>query len=66
MTREYRGQGIGPALLGQLLDAAESQEIRALSLSVEKDNPALRLYERFGFTPLAEADNAVTMLRRFK
>ena len=43
-----RGQGIGNALLQQLLQTAKSQ-FSAVSLSIRADNPALRLYERIGF-----------------
>lgn len=45
---EYRGQGIGTALLEHLLEAAKTH-YPAISLSVSPDNPALRLYRRMGF-----------------
>jgi ribosomal protein S18 acetylase RimI-like enzyme len=45
---QFRGRGIGSALLRDLLaDGAESG--RTVSLHVEPSNPALRLYERLGF-----------------
>ena len=45
----YRGRGIGTALMTRMLaDLRESGYARA-SLSVQKENPALRLYERLGF-----------------
>lgn len=59
----FRGRGIGAALLMALFEQAERQGIRAINLSVEADNPALRLYERFGFTRYAQAGNAWTMIR---
>ena len=46
------GRGVGGALLDALLGAASSQGFAALSLSVELDNPAARLYERKGFVGL--------------
>jgi len=46
------GQGIGGALLARLLAEAE-RRFAAVSLSVRADNDALRLYERFGFRPVA-------------
>lgn len=50
---EFRGAGIGTALLGDLLDeAAESG--RSVSIHVERNNPALRLYERLGFSYAGE------------
>jgi ribosomal protein S18 acetylase RimI-like enzyme len=56
-----RGRGIGGALLRALADAARAGDLEALSLSVEEDNPALRLYERVGFERVAIVANAWTM-----
>jgi ribosomal protein S18 acetylase RimI-like enzyme len=48
---EARGQGIGGALLRDVLAAASARG-RRVSIHVEVDNPARRLYERLGFTPV--------------
>lgn len=45
---QFRGQGIGTALLERLLEAANAL-YPAISLSVSPNNPAMRLYERLGF-----------------
>ena len=45
---EYRGQGIGTALLEQMLEAAKTL-YPAIALSVSPNNQALRLYKRMGF-----------------
>lgn len=45
---EYRNQGIGRALLQDLLDEAGAHG-KMVSIHVEKNNPALRLYKRLGF-----------------
>jgi GNAT superfamily N-acetyltransferase len=45
----YRGQGVGSALLAALRQLATEQGYRALSLSVDRGNPARRLYARHGF-----------------
>lgn len=45
----FRGQGIGSAMLAELIDIAKSRGVKAISLSVEDGNPARRLYERRGF-----------------
>jgi ribosomal protein S18 acetylase RimI-like enzyme len=50
---EYRGHGIGTALLRDLL-AAAAREGRRLSIHVEVNNPARRLYERLGFAQVEE------------
>lgn len=45
---EFRGQGIGGAILGDLL-AEAGQAGKPVTIHVERLNPALRLYERLGF-----------------
>lgn len=48
---EYRGQGIGTAILLDLFaDAADNPVV----IYVEKNNPARRLYDRLGFRPVGE------------
>jgi GNAT superfamily N-acetyltransferase len=56
-----RGRGVGQALLAALIDAARSEGIPALSLSVEDENDAVRLYERVGFRPAGRSGGALTM-----
>lgn len=58
-----RGQGVGAQLIEALIDAARPVGIEALSLSVEPDNYALRLYERHGFGVVGGSDGSLTMLR---
>jgi ribosomal protein S18 acetylase RimI-like enzyme len=45
---EYRGKGIGTILLERFL-ATAAKAYPAICLSVSPNNPAIRLYERFGF-----------------
>ncbi|CAN7397428.1 GNAT family N-acetyltransferase [Phyllobacterium sp. LjRoot231] len=47
----FTGGGIGKALLGALIDAADNWlNIKRIELTVFTDNtPAIRLYEKFGF-----------------
>jgi ribosomal protein S18 acetylase RimI-like enzyme len=65
------GDGIGSQLLKRLLLDAERM-FPAVSLSVRADNPARRLYERFGFQPVADRERtnrvggtSLTRVRRF-
>jgi ribosomal protein S18 acetylase RimI-like enzyme len=58
---ELRGRGIGASLLNALVDIARDQGVRGLSLSVEEDNPALRLYERIEFRSVEKRGNGHTM-----
>ena len=47
----YRGRGLGGALLRAVLGEARAQGLRRIELEVYDSNrPAVRLYERFGFT----------------
>jgi len=50
---EHRGRGIGTALIRELLDEAGAGGKR-LSIHVELNNPARRLYERLGLKPVRE------------
>jgi ribosomal protein S18 acetylase RimI-like enzyme len=56
---EYRGQGIGTALLNALVAVVPG----AISLSVSADNPALRLYQRFGFAIVSERHGTMLLCR---
>ena len=57
----YRGQGIGRGLLEHLIHTAEQLGLDGLSLSVEDDNAARRLYERMGFAVVGREGNSDTM-----
>jgi ribosomal protein S18 acetylase RimI-like enzyme len=61
---EARGRGVGGLLLRALLAEAGRQGIVQVSLSVEADNPAQRLYERMGFERIGREGNAWTMVAR--
>ena len=62
VSPQRRGRGIGTRLLEALVDVARGDGQRAISLSVEPDNPALQLYERTGFVRVADDGGAWTML----
>lgn len=59
---EYRGQGTGTRLLNGLLRLLRENGYQQASLSVQKENPALRLYQRTGFRILAERGTEYLML----
>jgi ribosomal protein S18 acetylase RimI-like enzyme len=50
---EHRGKGIGSTLLSELI-AEGAAAGRRVSIHVERENPALRLYERLGFRQVAD------------
>ncbi len=67
VAAEARGMGVGSALLDALLTLAREQGYRAISLSVDRQNPARRLYERKGFRDAGisdPTDTSVTMIAR--
>ncbi len=62
---ERRHEGIGRLLLLGLIEASEVQGHAALSLSVNRANPARNLYESVGFQPVGDPrDSGLTMIRR--
>jgi len=50
---EHRRKGLGEALLRDLLDEAAAAG-KAVTIHVEKFNPAMSLYRRLGFVPAGE------------
>jgi len=55
---DYLGRGIGDRLLRTLIEAAGTLH-RGIALSVRENNPARRLYERFGFRAVDRITNRV-------
>ncbi len=55
-----RGRGIGRQLLVAAHERARRDGISRISLSVDPDNPARRLYERVGYEPVG--DNGLMIL----
>lgn len=60
---EHRGNGFGTALLHDLMDEAAAAG-KAVSIHVEKNNPAMRLYRRLGFR--TEEDKGIYDLMRWE
>jgi GNAT superfamily N-acetyltransferase len=62
VVQAWRGQGVGRALLRDVLAVARSAGVAAVSLSVERANVAARLYAAEGFRMVASFEDADTML----
>ncbi|MGB6349056.1 MAG: GNAT family N-acetyltransferase [Pseudolabrys sp.] len=50
---QHRGQGLGSALMQDILDEAAACG-KPVTIYVEKNNPAMRLYRRLGFAQVAD------------
>ena len=50
---EHRGRGIGAELLRELLEEADAAG-KPVTIHVERENPAMGLYQRLGFSPKRE------------
>lgn len=59
---KYRGKGIGTQLMRAMLDRLHREGYAQVSLSVQKTNPAVRLYERLGFKTVRETDEEYVMV----
>ena len=51
---EFRGYGIGTKLMKKLFVVLRANGYAQTSLSVQKDNPAVRLYKRLGYRIMEE------------
>jgi GNAT superfamily N-acetyltransferase len=60
LTQASRGQGVGTQLIQSVIDEARKAGA-SLSLGVLKANPAVRLYQRLGFTVVEEGIHSYEM-----
>lgn len=62
LYEDYRGQGIGTALMEEMLALLRERGYKRASLSVQKVNAAYRLYLRVGFTIVDENEEEYIMV----
>ncbi|MDB5054629.1 MAG: putative acetyltransferase [Bacilli bacterium] len=58
---EYTGQGIGTKLLKTIIKHAKQEGFKTISLSVDPNNDAFRLYQRIGFEKCGVSGTSWTM-----
>jgi GNAT superfamily N-acetyltransferase len=64
VREDARGSGLGAQLLNELAALARTRGIEQLSLSVDTENPAARLYERVGYRDVSADEHGRRMLFR--
>lgn len=69
VSESARGMGVGGALIAALLPMAKNHSFPGVSLSVDRENPAVALYVRHGFRDAGLSgpeETSVTMVTRFE
>lgn len=62
LYKDYRGHGIGTALMKEMLHALSNAGYRQASLAVQKENYAVKMYKNVGFRIVDENDEEYIML----
>lgn len=62
LYKEYRGKGIGTALMRSMLELLKERGYRKASLAVQKANYAVRMYEKAGFRTVDENEEEYIMV----
>jgi ribosomal protein S18 acetylase RimI-like enzyme len=64
VAENYRKKGIGTKMLKAMFNKLALLEYDQVSLSVDKKNFAMRLYQKFGFETVESDDKSATMIKR--
>ncbi len=62
LYKEYRGQGIGTAMMREILAMLKTCGYKQVSLSVQKANYAAKLYQKTGFEIIRENEEEYIMV----
>lgn len=62
LYKEYRGFGIGTAMMKEILNLLKSHGYSRVSLSVQKDNYAAKMYLKIGFEIVRENEEEYIMV----
>jgi ribosomal protein S18 acetylase RimI-like enzyme len=64
VKKKFQGKGVGTKVLSYIEKEARKEDYRNLELSVFKDNPAVRLYERNGYKIVKDKMNNLVLMRK--
>ncbi len=64
LYEEYRNMGIGTALMRNMLELLKNKGYKQTSLSVQKANYAVRMYQKVGFEVIDENEEEYIMVCR--
>lgn len=62
LLKEYRNQGIGTALMKKMIEYLKEKGYSQTSLSVDKDNYAVKMYKNVGFKIIEEREHDYLMI----
>lgn len=62
LYKEYRNKGIGTSLMKRMLQFLKEKGYEKASLSVQKDNYAVKMYQALGFEIIRETEEEYKML----
>ena len=62
LFKEYRNQGIGTRLMTEMIDYLRKNGYEKTSLSVDKENYAVKMYKKLGFEVVVENDDDYLMV----
>lgn len=65
VDKEYQKRGIGTSLLKNMIESLKENNYKKVSLSVQKENYAVRLYKKVGFKVITETDEEYIMILEF-
>lgn len=64
--KEYRGKGIGTALMREMLAILKKRGYKQASLSVQKKNFAAEMYRKLGFKTIDENEEEYLMVKKLR
>ena len=64
--KEYRNLGIGTALMLQMIEFMTNKSYKQLSLSVQKENYAVKMYKKLGFKIVHENEHDYLMVLKLR